>query len=106
MVKVGDRPGSHKKPNTLRLLWLSVRQILALFQYCGRAVGLVWTTSRALTVFLAILTLVAGLLPAVVAYISKLIIDGVVSASHSDLDRERRSKLLRIGGRCGRTTSR
>jgi len=89
MVKVGDRPGSHKKPNTLRLLWLSVRQILALFQYCGRAVGLVWTTSRALTVFLAILTLVAGLLPAVVAYISKLIIDGVVSASHSDLDRER-----------------
>jgi ABC-type multidrug transport system fused ATPase/permease subunit len=76
---------SRKQRNTPKLLWQSLRQTLALFQYCGRAVGLVWTTSRILTVILAILTIVAGLLPAAIAYIGKLIIDGVVSASHSGL---------------------
>ncbi len=80
---------SRKKRNNPILLWQSLRQTLAVFQYCGRAVGLAWTTSRALTVILAILTLVAGLLPAVVAYIGKLIIDGVVSASHSGLQSNR-----------------
>ncbi len=80
---------SQKKQNARRLLGPRLRQKLAIFHYCGQAVGLVWTTSRALTVFLAILTLVAGLLPAAIAYISKLIIDGVVSASHSGLDSDR-----------------
>ncbi len=72
-----------KQHNSIRIQ--SLRQTLAVLQYCGRAIGLVWTTSRALTVVLAILTLVAGLLPAAIAYISKLIIDAVVSASHSSL---------------------
>jgi len=80
---------SQKKQNARRLLGPRLRQTLAIFHYCGQAVGLVWTTSRALTVFLAVLTLVAGLLPAAIAYISKLIIDGVVSASHSGLDSDR-----------------
>jgi len=41
---------------------------------------LVWTTSRALTITLALLTLVAGVLPAAIAYIGLLIVDGVVAA--------------------------
>ena len=42
-----------------------------------------WTTSRPLTITLALLTLVAGILPAVIAYIGQLIIDGVVAAMTS-----------------------
>ncbi|MCW5313144.1 ATP-binding cassette domain-containing protein [Nostoc sp. KVJ3] len=58
-----------------------LRQSLTVFRYSGRAVSLVWTTSRSLTILLAGLTIVAGLLPAAISYISKLIVDAVVFAS-------------------------
>ncbi|MGM3309800.1 ABC transporter ATP-binding protein [Anabaena sp. WFMT] len=58
-----------------------LRQSLTVFRYSGRAISLVWTTSRSLTMLLASLTLVAGLLPAAISYIGKLIVDAVVSAS-------------------------
>ncbi|MEH1942922.1 MAG: ABC transporter ATP-binding protein [Nostoc sp.] len=58
-----------------------LRQSLTVFRYSGRAVSLVWTTSRSLTILLASLTIVAGLLPAAISYISKLIVDAVVLAS-------------------------
>lgn len=54
-----------------------------MYQYCGRAVELVWTTDRTLTLALAALTLVAGLLPAAVAYLGKLIVDAVVLAAQT-----------------------
>lgn len=79
----------HKKNNILRRLKYNIGQVFAVFQYTGRAVQLVWTTSRPLTIFLAVLTLVAGLLPATIAYVGKLIVDGVVLASDSGLDRDR-----------------
>jgi len=60
-----------------------VRRALGVFGYSRRALDLVWTTSRALTITLALLTLVAGILPAVVAFIGQLIVDGVVSAMTS-----------------------
>ena len=63
-----------------------ISQLFAVFQYSGRAVELVWTTSRALTLVQAILTLVAGLLPAAIAYLGKLIVDTVVLASKSGLE--------------------
>jgi len=55
-------------------------RFLGVFIYSRRALELVWTTSRGLTITLAILTLVAGVLPAVIAYIGQLIVDGVVAA--------------------------
>jgi len=61
-----------------------VTRFLGVFGYSRRALGLVWTTSRGLTVALAILTLVAGVLPAVIAYIGQLIVDGVVAAMAAD----------------------
>ncbi len=73
----------------MRILRQNLRQVFAVFQYTGRAIELVWTTSRTLTIILAILTLVAGLLPAAIAYIGKLIVDGVVLASGSGLERDR-----------------
>ncbi len=55
-------------------------RFLGVFVYSRRAMGLVWTTSRGLTISLAVLTIVAGILPAVIAYIGQLIVDGVVAA--------------------------
>ena len=53
---------------------------LGVFRYSRRAVALVWSTSRRLTVALAALTLIAGTLPALVAYLGQLIVDGVIAA--------------------------
>ncbi|EWH02270.1 ABC transporter permease [Halomonas sp. BC04] len=50
------------------------------FRYSRRALALVWQTSRPLTVGLAVCTLVAGILPAVAAWIGQLIVDSVVDA--------------------------
>ena len=57
---------------------------LGVFRYSSRALELVWTTSRPLTVTLAFLTLVAGILPAAIAYIGQLIVDGVVAATQAE----------------------
>jgi hypothetical protein len=75
-----------QKKNTSQKLRFSVqalRQSFSVFRYSVRALGLVWTTNRRLTIALAILTLVAGLLPGAIAYISKLIVDSVVFASQT-----------------------
>lgn len=61
----------------------SFRQSLGIFRYSGRALELVWTTDRRLTVILAILTLIAGLLPGAIAYVGKLIVDSVVQAAQA-----------------------
>jgi ATP-binding cassette subfamily B protein len=56
------------------------RGFLGVFAYSRRALELVWTTSRPLSVAFAILTLVAGALPAAVAYVGALIVDAVIAA--------------------------
>ena len=55
-------------------------RFFGVFRYSRRAVELVWTTSRFLMFVLAGLTVVAGILPAAVAYVGQLIVDGVVAA--------------------------
>jgi ATP-binding cassette, subfamily B, bacterial len=57
-----------------------LKDTLGVYRYSGRAVRLVWATSRALTLLLLALALVAGVLPAAVAYVGKLIVDSVVHA--------------------------
>ncbi len=74
-----------------------MRQALSVFQYSGKALGLVWTTSRTLTVIFAVLTLIAGILPAAVAYAGKLIVDSVVSASGSGLAADRWTAISYVG---------
>lgn len=74
-----------KKQKFLRLFKQNLHQSFSLFQYNRRAVALVWITSRGLTIALALLTLIAGLLPAVTAYAGKLIVDGVVLAAQSGM---------------------
>ncbi len=88
-----------KKRNTLRLRvpGRELHQSLSVFRYSGRALSLVWTTSHTLTVVLAILTLVGGLLPAAVAYVGKLIVDSVVLASGSGVEAHRWTALGYVG---------
>jgi ATP-binding cassette subfamily B protein len=57
-----------------------LRRALGVFGYTHRAIDLVWTTSRPLTIALAVLTIVAGVLPAAIAWVGQLIVDGVVAA--------------------------
>jgi len=47
-------------------------------RYSRRAVALVWSTNRQLTLWLTFFTLAAGLLPAAAAWVGKLVIDAVV----------------------------
>ena len=59
----------------------AARGALAVFEYSRRALLLVWTTDRTLSVLLAALTLVAGVLPAGIAYVGSLIVDAVIHAA-------------------------
>ncbi|MBE9179870.1 ABC transporter ATP-binding protein [Oculatella sp. LEGE 06141] len=82
---------------TFRSRLFGLRQSLSIFQYCGRAINLVWTTDRLLTVILASLTIVVGLLPAAIAYLGKLIVDGVVVAAQSGAISDRWTALGYLG---------
>lgn len=57
-----------------------LQRFLGVFRYTRRALELVWQTSRRLTFGLMLLTVIAGVLPAIAAYIGKLIVDAVVLA--------------------------
>ncbi|HET9388238.1 MAG TPA: ABC transporter ATP-binding protein [Steroidobacteraceae bacterium] len=58
----------------------SLYGFFGVFRYSRRAIELVWSTNFALTLALAVLTVIAGVLPAAVAYIGSLIVDAVVAA--------------------------
>ncbi len=73
------RPPEKKKP-----LGVALRESLA---YIGRALALVWRSSRALTLALAVLTLLAAAAPPAVAWAGKRIVDAVVArAREATLD--------------------
>jgi ATP-binding cassette, subfamily B, bacterial len=64
---------------------LTIRGFFSVFRHSRRAIELVWSTNPFLSVSLALLTMVAGVLPAAVPYVGALIVDAVVTA-------------LRVGG--------
>ncbi|MCA9718208.1 MAG: ABC transporter ATP-binding protein, partial [Myxococcales bacterium] len=74
-----------------------VRRYLGVFRYSGRALELVWTTSRALTIVIGLMTVIAGVLPAVTAYVGKLIVDAVVTAQASGARAELTAALWYVG---------
>ena len=57
----------------------TLAQTLGVFRYGRRALSLLWATSRGLTATFAALTIGAGLLPAVLAWVGQHIVDSVVS---------------------------
>lgn len=66
-----------------------LQKYLGVFQYTGAAATLVWETSKTLTVALAVLTIVGGLIPAGIALVGKQIIDGVLLASQTGLEADK-----------------
>jgi ATP-binding cassette, subfamily B, bacterial len=86
-----------RKRRSWKLLGQTVGQLQSIFRYSGKALGLLWITSQGLTIALIILTVSSGLLPAVVAYIGKLIVDSVVVAAHSGLAIDRSLALRYVG---------
>jgi ATP-binding cassette subfamily B protein len=69
-------PSSSKPP--------AASNFAGLFRYSGRALQLVWSTSVRLSMAFGALTLLAGVLPALVAWVGQLIVDSVVAAINSD----------------------
>ncbi|MHB0777103.1 ABC transporter ATP-binding protein [Halomonas sp. WWR20] len=72
-------------------------RFFAVFRYSRRALGLVWSTSRPLTLGLALCTLVAGILPAIAAWLGQLIVDAVVAgaAAHEETGQAPLGPILR-----------
>jgi ABC-type multidrug transport system fused ATPase/permease subunit len=86
----GDKIDLMAKKKTKKLKgWKSfsktLKKSVSIFHYGIKAIGLVWNTSSVLTLAIALFTLMSGLLPAAIAYVGKLIVDGVVVASRSGL---------------------
>jgi ATP-binding cassette, subfamily B, bacterial len=79
----------------------SLRQYLGVFRYSGRALELVWSTNRPLTIGLAVLSLVAGLLPAAIAYVGKLIVDAVVHAAQTGVAADRDQAIWAVAAELG-----
>ena len=75
-----------------------MQQLPGVFRYSVRAMELVWQTSKPLTLTLVGLTLIAGVLPAVTAYVGKLIVDAVVAAASGDDQYGEALKLVAIEG--------
>jgi ABC-type multidrug transport system fused ATPase/permease subunit len=71
------------RQNRLSQIGQRFRFGLSAFKYSKRAVQLVWKTSPILTAIVAILTGMAGLLPAGIAYLGKLIVDSIVVAAEA-----------------------
>ena len=75
-----NRPAPPSPQAALQLRDLP-REFIEAFRYGRKALELVWQTSHRLTVWIALLTLLAGALPALVAFIGARIVDAVVAAS-------------------------
>ncbi len=58
----------------------TVANFVSVLHYTGKAFELVWLTSRRITVWLVLLSVLAGVLPGAIAYVGKLIVDAVVHA--------------------------
>jgi len=68
------------RPSQLPMEAAKPADFFGVFRYSRRALELVWTTNRRLTFALGGLTLLAGVLPAGIAWVGALIVDAVVAA--------------------------
>ena len=63
----------------------AARRFFGVFKYTRRALQLVWETDPRLSIFFAFVTVVAGALPSVVAWVGARIVDSVVLAGKTHL---------------------
>lgn len=70
--------------NSLKLLSSKLRKALAQLPQLPRALGLVWEVARPWTIAWILLLALQGLLPAAAVYLTKLVVDGIVTAINTD----------------------
>jgi ATP-binding cassette subfamily B protein len=75
-----------------------LKNVGSLFRYLPGTFRLFWQASPRLAVTLGVLTLVAAVLPAAIAYVGKLIVDGVVAAAAAGGEGALRGQVLRLVG--------
>ncbi|MGB9332535.1 MAG: ABC transporter ATP-binding protein [Steroidobacteraceae bacterium] len=76
----------------------TLRAFFGVFRYSRRALELVWSTNKVLTLALAGCTLAGGILPAAVAYVGSLIVDAVVAAIRNGGDPRHALELVLLEG--------
>lgn len=89
-------PESSALPLTARL-----KNAGSLFKQLPGTFQLFWRASPGLAVLLGALTLVAAVLPAAIAYVGKLIVDGVVAAAQGGDEAQRHAVLKLVGWEFG-----
>ncbi len=77
-LHTSSSPGA--RPPPAEGAFASLKGLGDVFRYTRHALELVWSTSKRLTVALAVLTLLAGMLPAGIAFVGAKIVDAVVAA--------------------------
>jgi ATP-binding cassette, subfamily B, bacterial len=57
-----------------------IKKFVSVFRYSGVALDIVWSTSAALTITMALTTLLTGVLPAGIASVGGLFVDAIATA--------------------------
>ncbi|NVB82096.1 MAG: ABC transporter ATP-binding protein [Kofleriaceae bacterium] len=70
-----------------------------MFRYSRRALQLVWSTNKMLTIGLALGSVIGGVLPAGVAYVGKRLVDSIVHARATDMGRD--DAMMWVGAELG-----
>ena len=83
------RHGAKDTDEEPKTLGARLKNARVLFRMLPRTFGLLWQAAPFLTLVLAAMTLVQALVPAGIAWIAKLIIDGVAHARVGGLRRHR-----------------
>jgi ATP-binding cassette subfamily B protein len=79
------KPGVAQQPESPAESPSAARRFFGVFKYTRRALELVWETDRRLSLLFGIVTVIAGFLPSVVAWIGARIVDSVVAASQAHM---------------------
>ena len=82
-----------------------LRSFTGVFQYAGRAIELVWQTNKTLLIWMSIASLLAGLLPAAIAYVGKWLVDSVVLAAQTGATADRQQAVRFVLAEAGLVVS-
>jgi ATP-binding cassette, subfamily B, bacterial len=77
---MASKPGISKQPENPPESASAARRFFGVFRYSKRALELVWATSPKLTLLLGSMTVLAGVMPSIVAWIGARIVDSVIEA--------------------------
>src|SRR3954469_15581059 len=82
---MSSKPGIARQPENPAESTNAARRFFGVFKYTKRALQLVWETDKPLSMMFGFVTVIAGLLPSLVAWIGARIVDSVVAAGQSHM---------------------